>query len=265
MRVPSQTAETVIAIDVQDVWKRWGAFEALKGISFRVREGERVAVLGPSGSGKSTLLRCINHLETISAGRIYVRNQLVGYEERNGALHELDDRSLSEQRARIGMTFQNFNLFHHMTALENVMLALRLVKRLDRAAAEAVARGRLAWVGLEDKADAYPSQLSGGQQQRVAIARTTAMQPDVLLLDEPTSALDPALSREVVAAIHELAAAGQTMLIVTHEMSIARRFTDRVLFLADGVLLEDAPTDSFFEAPATERGALFLRHLQEGR
>ena len=250
-----------VAIEVNDVYKCWGSFEALKGVSFKVREGELVAVLGPSGSGKSTLLRCINHLETINGGRIYVHGNLIGYEERNGVLYELNDKRVSAQRARIGMAFQSFNLFRHLTVLENVMLALRLVKKTGKAEAEAIAREQLAWVGLADKAKSYPSQLSGGQQQRVAIARTLAMKPEAILFDEPTSALDPELSQEVVSTIRKLAEAGQTMMIATHEMSIARDFADRVLFLVAGELIEDVPAKQFFSAPATERSVQFLRHL----
>lgn len=250
-----------IVIDVKDVYKCWGEFEALKGVSFQVNEGELVAVLGPSGSGKSTLLRCINHLETINAGRIYVHGNLVGYEEKGGVLYELNDKRVSAQRARIGMAFQSFNLFRHLTVLENVMLALQLVKKLTKKEAKDVAKSQLAWVGLADKAKSYPSQLSGGQQQRVAIARTLAMQPEVILFDEPTSALDPELSQEVVSTIRKLAEAGQTMMIATHEMSIARDFADRVLFLVSGSLVEDVPAKRFFEAPATERSVQFLRHL----
>ncbi|MDL2263590.1 amino acid ABC transporter ATP-binding protein [Synergistaceae bacterium OttesenSCG-928-I11] len=253
--------ERAVAIEVRDVRKRWGDFEALKGVSFKVYEREMVALLGPSGSGKSTLMRCINHLETINEGRIYVCGELVGYEERNGLLYELGDRAVSEQRTKVGMAFQSFNLFRHLTAIENVTLALRCVRGLDRAGADAVARTQLAWVGMEDKADAYPAQLSGGQQQRVAIARAMAMQPEVLLLDEPTSALDPELSREVVATIRRLSLEGQTMVIATHDLSLVRDYADRVLFMVAGQIVEDAPAEKFFNNPENERTVQFLRSM----
>jgi polar amino acid transport system ATP-binding protein len=249
------------AVEAIEVRKSWGTFEALKGVSLRVYEGEVVAVLGPSGSGKSTLLRCINHLEKVDGGRIYVDGTMIGYEERNGVLYELSDKKICRQRSSIGMVFQSFNLFRHLNALENVMLALTTVKKMSRREAEAVARSQLAWVGLADKAKSYPSKLSGGQQQRVAIARALAMEPNLILLDEPTSALDPELSQEVVSTISKLTEMGKTMMIATHEITLARDFAHRVIFLVDGKVEEDVPAAQFFNAPTTDRSRQFLRHL----
>jgi polar amino acid transport system ATP-binding protein len=249
------------AVEARDVHKAWGTFEALKGVSLTVYEGEVLAVLGPSGSGKSTLLRCINHLETINGGRIYVHGKMIGYEEKNGVLYELGDKKICKQRASIGMVFQNFNLFRHLNALDNVMLALTTVKKMSKKEAEGVAREQLAWVGLADKAKSYPSQLSGGQQQRVAIARALAMEPSLILLDEPTSALDPELSQEVISTISKLTEMGKTMMIATHEITLARDFADRVVFLVEGRVEEDVPAKQFFEAPSTDRSRQFLGHL----
>jgi len=253
--------DKLIAVEARDVNKAWGTFEALKRVSFTVHEGEVVAVLGPSGSGKSTLLRCINHLESINGGLIYVHGRLIGYEKKHGRLYELSDKKICKQRASIGMVFQSFNLFRHLNALENVMLALSAVKKMSKKNAEEVARNQLAWVGLADKAKSYPSQLSGGQQQRVAIARALAMEPKLILLDEPTSALDPELSQEVISTICKLAEIGKTMMIATHEISLARDFADRVLFFVQGELIEDVAAKQFFDAPATDRSCQFLRHL----
>jgi polar amino acid transport system ATP-binding protein len=246
------------AISVSGVWKRRGALEVLRNVSFAVEPGEVVAVLGPSGAGKSTLLRTINHLETIDAGMIFVNGTLIGYRERGATLHELSDREISEQRTRVGMVFQSFNLFRHMTALDNVMSGPLHVQRKSRGAARAMALEHLRKVGLAEKAGSYPSQLSGGQQQRVAIARALAMSPDVLLLDEPTSALDPELSQEVVLTIKTLAADGRTMMIATHEMSIAQGIADRVIFMVDGEIVEDTSAPEFFRQPAHERSRQFL-------
>ena len=254
-------ADKTPAVEAIDVRKSWGSFEALKGVSLNVYEGEVVAVLGPSGSGKSTLLRCINHLETVDGGRIYVHGTMIGYEERNGTLYELSDKQVCRQRSSIGMVFQSFNLFRHLNALENVMLALTTVKRMSKKEAEVLARAQLAWVGLAEKAESYPSKLSGGQQQRVAIARALAMEPSLILLDEPTSALDPELSQEVVSTISKLTEMGKTMMIATHEITLARDFAHRVVFLVDGRVEEDVPAAQFFDAPATDRSRQFLRHL----
>jgi polar amino acid transport system ATP-binding protein len=246
------------AIRVEALRKTFSGFQALKEVSFRVRSGEVIALLGPSGSGKSTLLRCINQLEVIDGGRVYVHGQLIGYEQRGAALHELSDREVSAQRRSIGMVFQSFNLFRHMTALHNIMSGPVYVLKTSRQAAEKRARALLDKVGLSDKADSYPAQLSGGQQQRIAIARALAMDPKVMLLDEPTSALDPELSQEVVATIKTLAEEGQTMLIATHEMAIAKGCADRVLFMVGGELVEDASAAEFFSSPRHERSRQFL-------
>jgi polar amino acid transport system ATP-binding protein len=246
------------AIRVEGVQKTFSGFAALKGVSFKVRNGEVIALLGPSGSGKSTLLRCINHLEVIDGGRVYVHGQLIGYQQRGSHLHEMSDTAVSAQRRSIGMVFQSFNLFRHMTAIQNIMSGPMFVLKTPRAAAEKRARELLSKVGLADKADSYPAQLSGGQQQRVAIARALAMDPRVILFDEPTSALDPELSQEVVATIKTLAEEGQTMLIATHEMAIAKGCADRVLFMVGGELVEDASAAEFFASPRHERSRQFL-------
>ncbi|AKR56895.1 arginine ABC transporter ATP-binding protein [Devosia sp. H5989] len=249
---------TTPAIEIADLHKSYGPMEVLTNISLRVEPGEVVALLGPSGSGKSTLLRCINHLETINAGRIFVNGELIGYHDEGYRLVQMSDRQIAAQRRSIGMVFQNFNLFRHMTVLRNVMTGPVDVLRISREDAEARARQLLATVGLADKADSYPYQLSGGQQQRVAIARTLAMEPKVMLLDEPTSALDPELSQEVIATIRKLAQSGYTMMIATHEMTIAREFCDRVVFMVSGEIVEQGPAREFFANPKHERSRQFL-------
>jgi polar amino acid transport system ATP-binding protein len=238
------------AIRVEGLRKTFSSFQALKDVSF--------PLLGPSGSGKSTLLRCINQLEVIDGGRVYVHGQMIGYEQRGAALHEMSDTEVSAQRRSIGMVFQSFNLFRHMTAIQNIMSGPIYVLKSSRKQAEQRARVLLEKVGLADKADSYPAQLSGGQQQRVAIARALAMDPKVILFDEPTSALDPELSQEVVATIKTLAEEGQTMLIATHEMAIAKGCADRVLFMVGGELVEDATAAEFFSTPRHERSRQFL-------
>ena len=252
----------VPAIRMAGVTKYRGANAVLREVSFDVPAGQVVAVLGPSGAGKSTLLRCVNHLETIDGGKIFVQNQLIGYEEQGDALVELPDAAISLQRRRIGMVFQSFNLFRHITVIENVMAGPMQVLKQSRTQATALALELLARVGLAEKADAYPNELSGGQQQRVAIARALAMKPGVMLLDEPTSALDPELSQEVIAAIRELAKDGITLMIATHEMALARDFADRVLFMVNGELVEDRPARDFFHAPQHERSKQFLARLE---
>ena len=247
-------------IEAQAVTKYRGAQAVLKDVSFGVPQGQVVAVLGPSGAGKSTLLRCINHLETIDGGKIFVEGELIGYEDREGVLHELPDAAISRQRQRIGMVFQSFNLFRHITVIENVMAGPIQVLGQSRTQATALALDLLKRVGLAEKADAYPNQLSGGQQQRVAIARALAMKPGVMLLDEPTSALDPELSQEVIAAIRQLAEDGITLMIATHEMALARDFADRVMFMVAGELVEDRPAAEFFASPRHERARQFLSH-----
>jgi polar amino acid transport system ATP-binding protein len=252
---------TTAAVAVSNVSKVWGGYTALDNVSFNVAAGEVVALLGPSGAGKSTMLRCINHLETISAGRIYVHGDLIGYVERGNALHELSDGESSRQRQTIGMVFQSFNLFRHLTALQNVMSGPLHVLQQQKTEARHTAMQLLHKVGLQQKAHSYPSQLSGGQQQRVAIARALAMSPRIILLDEPTSALDPELSQEVVATIKALAEEGQTMLIATHDMGIARDVADRVIFMEAGAVVEDSPSSDFFRAPRSSRAKQFLARL----
>ena len=250
------------AVQLMAVTKYRGTQAVLRDVSFDVPHGQVVAVLGPSGAGKSTLLRCVNHLETIDGGKIFVEGELIGYEEKAGVLHELPDAVISRQRQRIGMVFQNFNLFRHITVIENVMAGPMQVLRQSRTHAIALALELLRRVGLAEKADAYPNELSGGQQQRVAIARALAMKPGVMLLDEPTSALDPELSQEVIAAIRALAKDGITLMIATHEMALARDFADRVLFMVNGQLVEDRPARAFFDAPQHERSKQFLARLE---
>jgi polar amino acid transport system ATP-binding protein len=243
---------------VEDVWKRFGTVEALRGVTFSVARGEVLCLIGPSGSGKSTVLRCINHLETIDEGSIYLDNSPVGYSLRNGWLIELSDRAISKQRAQIGMVFQQFNLFSHLTALENVTLAPVLTKRATKMESRRAARELLAKVGLEAKANSYPREMSGGQQQRVAIARALAMRPTVMLFDEATSALDPELVTEVLGVMRQLAHEGMTMIVVTHEIGFAREVADTVAFMDRGEVLEIDAASSLFASPRCERTKEFL-------
>ncbi|WP_083874310.1 amino acid ABC transporter ATP-binding protein [Nocardia paucivorans] len=248
-------------IHADRVHKSFGALKVLKGISLEVGRGEVLCLIGPSGSGKSTFLRCINHLEQITAGRLYVDGELMGYRERNGRLYELHPREAARQRRDIGMVFQHFNLFPHRTVLGNVIEAPIQVKRLRRAAATARAEELLERVGLADKANAYPAQLSGGQQQRVAIARALAMDPKLMLFDEPTSALDPELVGEVLAVMRELADSGMTMVVVTHEMDFAREVADRLVFMDQGMVVEAGPPEEVLSAPRHDRTKAFLSRL----
>jgi ABC-type polar amino acid transport system ATPase subunit len=248
---PRPGAERGPMISALDVRKRFGAFEALKGVSLEIERGEVVVVIGPSGSGKSTLLRCVNRLETADGGEIVV-----------------DGRSLSDPkldvnvlRREIGVVFQSFNLFPHMTVLQNLMLAPRLVRRLDRPAAERRARALLDKVGIPEKADARPTQLSGGQQQRVAIARALCMEPKIMLFDEPTSALDPEMIKEVLDVMKALALDGMTMMVVSHEMGFAREVADRVVFMDQGEIVEVGPPQRFFHEPEQERTKRFLNTI----
>jgi polar amino acid transport system ATP-binding protein len=245
-------------VKAEAVRKRFGRLEVLKGINLEVQRGEVMCLLGPSGSGKSTFLRCINHLEKINSGRLTVDGDLVGYREQAGKLHELHEREVSAARSRIGIVFQQFNLFPHMTALENVTLAPTRV--LGKSKKEASAQGRelLVKVGLGDKIDNFPVALSGGQQQRVAIARALAMRPKLMLFDEPTSALDPELVGDVLDAMRELAKSGMTMIVVTHEMGFAREVADSVVFMDDGVVVESGPPANVLTNPQHERTQTFL-------
>jgi len=251
-------------VEIRDVHKRFGSQEVLKGVSLDVEAGEVVCLLGASGSGKTTLLRCVNHLETMDQGEIKVAGELVGYARgRDGKLKEEPDRVTSAKRARIGMVFQRFNLFAHLTALENVAEAPVQVLGVAKAEAEKRALDLLARVGLKEKAGHYPHELSGGQQQRVAIARAVAMEPRLMLFDEPTSALDPELVGEVLESMRRLAADGMTMILVTHELAFAREVADRVIMMADGQVVEDAAPADFFSAPQHPRSKAFLaRHMR---
>jgi polar amino acid transport system ATP-binding protein len=242
----------------EGVHKRFGRQEVLKGINLEVAPGEVLCLLGPSGSGKSTFLRCINHLEKINAGRLSVDGELVGYRPVGDRLHELRESEVARKRAEIGMVFQHFNLFGHMTTLENVTCAPIHVKRVARDRARDRGRELLGRVGLADKLDSYPSQLSGGQQQRVAIARALAMEPKLMLFDEPTSALDPELVGDVLEAMKQLAAEGMTMVVVTHEMGFAREVADNVVFMDGGVVVEAGAPGEVLANPRHERTRAFL-------
>ncbi|MBZ8177170.1 ATP-binding cassette domain-containing protein [Corynebacterium poyangense] len=252
---------STLMIDCQQVCKSFGQLEVLKGINLEVPPGSVTCLIGPSGSGKSTLLRCVNHLEKITAGRLYVDGELIGYKERDGVLYEISEKEAARQRSDIGMVFQSFNLFPHRTALENVMEAPVHVKGVNPKAAEEQARRLLDQVGLAHKADAYPAQLSGGQQQRVAIARAVAMEPKLMLFDEPTSALDPELVGEVLRVMRELAAQGMTMLVVTHEIGFAREVADTVAFMDGGVIVESGAPRDVIDNPQHERTRAFLSSL----
>ena len=245
-------------VKAEAVHKSFGRLEVLRGISLEVAPGEVMCVLGPSGSGKSTFLRCINHLEKIDAGRLWVDGSLVGYRQDGDKLYELREREVARERAQIGMVFQRFNLFPHMTALQNVIEAPTRVKRVPRESAVGSARALLERVGLADKADAYPAQLSGGQQQRVAIARALAMEPKLMLFDEPTSALDPELVGEVLDVMRELAETGMTMVVVTHEMGFAREVGDSLVFMDGGVIVEAGDPRQVLTNPQHERTKAFL-------
>jgi polar amino acid transport system ATP-binding protein len=248
-------------IQAQGVKKHFGSNQVLKGIDLVVQRGEVLCLLGPSGSGKSTFLRCINHLEVINGGRLFVDGELMGFTERDGKLHEMKPSAIAKQRANIGMVFQRFNLFPHLTALENVIEAPVGVRRLSKADATAKALELLAQVGLADKADHFPSQLSGGQQQRVAIARALAMEPKLMLFDEPTSALDPELVGDVLDVMRKLAQSGMTMIVVTHEIGFAREVADRVVFMDAGVVVEQGAPAQVIDNPQNERTKTFIRSV----
>ncbi|NHU45354.1 amino acid ABC transporter ATP-binding protein [Rhodococcus opacus] len=243
------------------VCKNFGALKVLKGVSLEIDAGQVLCLVGPSGSGKSTFLRCINHLEQVNAGRLYVDGEIVGYSERGGKLYELHPRAAAKQRRDIGMVFQHFNLFPHRTALENIIEAPIQVKRLSKKKALERGRDLLEQVGLSEKADAYPAQLSGGQQQRVAIARALAMDPKLMLFDEPTSALDPELVGEVLTVMKDLAAGGMTMVVVTHEMGFAREVADQLVFMDAGVVVESGNPRELLANPQHDRTKLFLSKL----
>jgi polar amino acid transport system ATP-binding protein len=263
---PTETAATGAAderlmVKAEGVHKRFGRLEVLKGVDLQVRPSEVTVMLGPSGSGKSTFLRCVNHLEQISAGRLWVDGELVGYRQVGDKLHELKENEVARKRAEIGMVFQRFNLFPHMTALGNVIEAPMRVKGVRKA--DAIGRGRelLGQVGLAEKADVYPAQLSGGQQQRVAIARALAMDPKLMLFDEPTSALDPELVGDVLEAMRKLAENGMTMIVVTHEMGFAREVGTHLVFMDEGMVVEEGRPTEVFANPRHHRTRAFLSRI----
>ncbi len=255
-KTPAASAEPMVR--AENVHKSYGPVEVLKGIDLEVRQGEVFCLIGPSGSGKSTFLRCINHLEKINGGRLWVDGELVGYRQRGDKLHELKDREVALKRRDIGMVFQRFNLFPHMTAMENVIEAPVQVKGETKAAARERGMALLERVGLADKAGNYPSQLSGGQQQRVAIARALAMKPKLMLFDEPTSALDPELVGDVLDVMRGLAEEGMTMVVVTHEMGFAREVGDALVFMDGGVVVESGNPREVLTNPQHERTRAFL-------
>lgn len=262
--VPRRSPNGRPMVRIQDVHKRFGQLEVLKGVDLQVMSGEVVCIVGPSGSGKTTLLRCINFLERYDSGRIYVDEELVGYREQGGHLVPAREKDIARVRAETAMVFQQFNLFPHMTALNNVAFGPMKVRGIAKAEAQRKAQELLARVGLSDKADSYPAQLSGGQQQRVAIARALAMEPKVMLFDEVTSALDPELVGEVLAVMEDLAAShGVTMIVVTHEMMFAREAADRVVFMDGGVIVEEGPPDVVLGAPRSDRLRAFLRRFHK--
>ena len=248
---PPNSNNSDTLIEMQAVNKWYGEYQALRDVTLKVRKGEKIVLCGPSGSGKSTLIRCINHLEPIQQGRIVVSGTAL---EKSGA-------SIEAVRREVGMVFQSFNLFPHMTVLQNCTLAPMRVRRLSQSAAEATARKFLQRVYVSEQADKYPAQLSGGQQQRVAIARALCMEPLIMLFDEPTSSLDPEMVKEVLDTMITLASEGMTMVCVTHEMGFARQVADRVLFMADGEILEEAPPDEFFRNPQHPRAKAFLGEI----
>jgi polar amino acid transport system ATP-binding protein len=248
-------------VKAEEVHKSFGRLEVLTGVSMEVQPGEVVCMLGPSGSGKSTFLRCINHLEKIDSGRLSVDGELVGYRQAGDKIYELRDAEVCRERSEIGMVFQRFNLFGHMTAMENVIEAPIRVKKVKKNEATRRAKELLERVGLADKLDSYPAQLSGGQQQRVAIARALAMEPKLMLFDEPTSALDPELVGDVLDVMRQLAKDGMTMIVVTHEMGFAREAADRLVMMCDGAIIEEGTPEHFFTSPDNERTKQFLSKI----
>lgn len=248
-------------ISAQSVRKHYGSVRVLEDVSLEVAEGQVCCLLGPSGAGKSTLLRCVNHLDRIDGGRLLVDDKIVGYEERDGKLYELKPSQIARQRAEIGMVFQHFNLYQHLTAEQNVSLAQVIVHNRNKSEARERSVELLERVGLKNKSGKYPRQLSGGEQQRVAIARALAIEPKLILFDEPTSALDPELVGEVLAVIRDVAAGGMTMLVVTHEISFARGVADKVVFMDGGVVVEEGPPSEVLENPREARTRLFLERV----
>jgi polar amino acid transport system ATP-binding protein len=254
--------ETDVVVDARDVNKYFGRLHVLKDVCLQVKRQETVVVIGPSGSGKTTFIRCVNHLEKIQGGRIFVNGHLIGYRETGGGkLVEDREKNISLQRQEIGMVFQRFNLFPHMTALENIVEAPIHVRGIPEEEARVVGRALLERVGLAAKENVYPNQLSGGQQQRIAIARALAMKPALMLFDEPTSALDPEMIGEVLEVMKELAREGMTMIVVSHEMGFAREVANRVVMMDDGVVVEEGTPDQVFSAPSQERTKTFLSKI----
>jgi polar amino acid transport system ATP-binding protein len=250
-----------VMVDARSVRKSYGAVEVLSGISLTVEQGEVLCIIGPSGSGKSTFLRCLNHLESINGGRIYVNGELMGYRQVGNALHEMKPQDIARQRQAIGMVFQRFNLFPHLTALQNIIEAPIGVAGMAPEEATALGLELLTQVGLGDKGDHYPAQLSGGQQQRVAIARALAMKPKLMLFDEPTSALDPELVGDVLDVMKNLAKAGMTMIVVTHEMGFAKEVADRVVFIDKGQIVEIGTPKQVLDNPQEARTKAFLNKV----
>jgi polar amino acid transport system ATP-binding protein len=253
-----------LMVQARGIHKQFGANHVLRGVDLEVRKGEVVVIVGPSGSGKSTFLRCLNHLDAPDEGWVRIDGELLGYRASNGRMLAVSDTVLSQQRRHIGMVFQQFNLFSHMTALENVMSGPLKVMRTDRTTATTEARRQLALVGLEDKVASYPEQLSGGQQQRVAIARALAMHPKVMLFDEPTSSLDPEMVAEVLQVMLNLSRQGMTMIIVTHEIQFANKAADRILFMDEGQIVEQGTPAELVANPRNERTQKFLRLVMGG-
>ncbi|WP_417374112.1 amino acid ABC transporter ATP-binding protein [Glutamicibacter protophormiae] len=254
-------AVTQPLLSIRGLHKFFGPLHVLRGVDLDVHQGQVACLLGPSGSGKSTLLRCINHLETVDAGRITMEGTTLSYMERGGKMHLRGRREIDLQRQDIGMVFQHFNLFPHYSVIENITLAPTLLGKASRATAKANAMELLEQVGLADKAQSYPMALSGGQKQRVAIARALAMKPRVMLFDEPTSALDPELVGEVLKVMKSLAENGMTMIVVTHEMTFAREVADQVVVMGDGIIVEAGTPEQVFDHPQHERTQNFLRHV----
>jgi len=250
-------------IELTDIHKSFGSLEVLRGVSLTVGAGEVICIIGPSGSGKSTLLRCVNHLEVPDRGAIRIAGEAVYYDLVDGVRRPHAKQRIAEVRAKLGMVFQNFNLFPHLTALENIIEAPVHVRRMSKKTATAKALELMRRVGLEDKAEYYPEELSGGQQQRTAIARALAMNPTAMLFDEPTSALDPELVHEVLEVMRQLRDDGMTMIIVTHEMNFARQVANRVLFMDRGVIVEEGPPESLLGAPREPRTRAFLKNVLE--
>lgn len=257
----ANTINNEIMLRMENIHKSYGALDVLKGINLTVRRGEVLAIIGPSGSGKSTLLRCINKLETINSGTIEIKGKTLARTQENGTAEYVDNQKMREILSCTGMVFQQFNLFPHMTVLENLIEAPIQVKKEQRAAIEPYARELLKKVGLSDRENYYPAKLSGGQQQRVAIARALCMKPDIMLFDEPTSALDPELTGEVLKTMRELAEERMTMVVVTHEMAFAREAASHVIFMADGVIVEEGAPQEFFGNPKEERTRAFLKNM----